>query len=83
MQYFSYLLYEMTSINFRTLIIYCGTLFFGIAALICFGASIRIFFNKNKKHFYEWFWISSYVSVFVFAGILFKAGLIGLKIWSM
>lgn len=74
---------DVNSINGQTLTVYFGTLFFGISSVVCLCAAIRNLKMKNLKRMSEWFWTATYLSVFILAVILFKAGFIGIRLWAM
>jgi CubicO group peptidase (beta-lactamase class C family) len=81
-QQFSYLLYELREVNARTLWVFLGTLFFGIAGLICLFLAIQSF-RKNKNRWLAWYWMLTYGSVFGLAVLFFYFDYIGLKTWAM
>jgi hypothetical protein len=81
-QQFSYLLNKLRDINETTLWVFLGTLFFGLAGLICLFLAIQSL-RKNKNRWLAWYWALTYSSVFGLAVIFFYFGMIGLRTWAM
>jgi hypothetical protein len=81
-QQFSYALYKFREINAETLMIFGGTLFFGIAGLTCVYWAIQSLF-RNKNRWFAWYWLLTYSSVFLLAAILFSYGFIGIRVWTL
>lgn len=81
-QQFSYALYKFREINAETLMIFGGTLFFGIAGLMCVYWAIQSLF-RNKNRWFAWYWLLTYSSVFLLAAILFSYGFIGIRVWAL
>ncbi len=81
-QQFSYALYKFREINAETLMIFGGTLFFGIAGLFCMYLAIQSF-RQNKNRWLAFYWLLTYGSVFLLATILFYYNFIGLRVWAL
>lgn len=81
-QQFSYELYKFREINTETLMIFGGTLFFGIAALFCFKFAIQSFL-QNKNRWFAWYWLLTFSSVVFLASILVRYGFIGIRVWTL
>lgn len=81
-QQFSYELYKFREINAETLMIFGGTLFFGIAALFCFKFAIQSFL-QNKNRWFAWYWLLTFSSVVFLASILMRYGFIGIRVWAL
>jgi CubicO group peptidase (beta-lactamase class C family) len=81
-QVFTNLLYELNDINTRTLIIFIGTLTFGILAIICLIIAIQQFRNL-KNRWFAWYYLLSSLSMFYVAIILFQNDWLGLRTWAM
>lgn len=81
-QQFSHALYKFREINAETLLIFGGTLFFGVAGLMCLYWAIQSFFS-NKNRWFAWYWLLTYSSVFLLAAILFRYGFIGIRVWAL
>lgn len=81
-QQYSYKLSELDTINFRTVIIFCGTSAFGLISIVSLFFSIRTFRIPNKR------WSSSYllltsISLCLIMAILWQNGWIGLRTWAL
>jgi hypothetical protein len=80
-QEYSYLLYQMNTINERTLIIFLGTLLFGVLSI--FNTVLVI----KKIHLIKSWWLRYYLvtvacSLLLIVFIFFQAGWIGLRPWA-
>lgn len=78
----SYLLYELATINTRTLIIFTGTLCFALFSLLHMVLVIRNF-RKFSKRFYAVYWLLVSLSLCYLTVFLLQEGWIGLRTWSM
>ncbi|MEO6313591.1 MAG: serine hydrolase domain-containing protein [Chitinophagaceae bacterium] len=78
----TYLLSELTNINSRTMIIFSGTLLFGIIALLHVVLVISRFRLINNRVFAA-YWLLASLSIFYIALLLFQNGWIGLRTWAM
>ena len=78
----SYLLSELTTINSRTLIIFLGTLLFGLFAVLHLITVLRKF-NQFKNRWFALYWLLTSLSIFYIALLLFQNGWIGLRAWAM
>lgn len=81
-QQFSYELYKLSEMNAETLMIFGGTLFFGIAALFCFKFAIQTFI-QTKNRWIAWYWLLTFSSVVFLAAILLRYDFIGLRVWAL
>jgi len=78
----SYLLSELTTINARTIIIFAGTLLFGVFAVLHLVVVIRRF-SQFTNRFFAVYWLLASLAVFFIAFLLFQNGWIGLRTWAM
>lgn len=78
----SYLLYELATVNTRTLIIFTGTLCFALFSLLHLVLVIRNF-RKFSKRFYAVYWLLVSLSLCYLTVFLLQEGWIGLRTWSM
>ena len=78
----SYLLSELTNINSRTLIIFLGTLIFGISSPLHLVIVLRKFTQFNKKLF-AYYWLLTALCLCYITFVLFQHGWIGLRTWAM
>jgi len=81
-QNYTYKLAELNTINLRTMIIFGGTLAFGIASIVSLFFSIRMF-SKQKKRWFAYYFLLTSISLFFIAGILWQNGWIGLQTWAL
>ena len=78
----SYLLSELTTVNARTIIIFAGTLLFGLFAVWHLVLVLRKF-NQFRNRFFAFYWLLASMAVFFIAFVLFQNGWIGLRTWAM
>ncbi len=78
----SYLLSTLTNINSRTLIVFLGTLFFGIFSLMHLAIVLRRFTKLSKK-IVAYYWLLTALSLCYIGFVLFQNGWIGLRTWAM
>lgn len=81
-QQFTYLMYELGSINLRTLTIFIGTAVFGLFPVLSLGLGIWNFRKISPK------WLAIYlvatgVSMCILAGYLGTQGWIAMRTWAM
>ena len=81
-QNYTFRLAELGTINARTMIIFLGTSFFGIALILSLFFSIRMF-NKQKKRWFAYYFLIMSLSLFFIAVILWQDGWIGLRTWAL
>jgi CubicO group peptidase (beta-lactamase class C family) len=78
----SYLLSELTRLDLRTIVIFSGTLIFGLSSLLfLFLTIIRL--RKIKNYWFRSYWMITALSMCYISFILFENGWIGLRTWSM
>jgi CubicO group peptidase (beta-lactamase class C family) len=78
----SYLLSELTSIDARTLIIFSGTLLFGIFSVFHLIFVIRKF-RQMKNYWFAFYWLITALSLCYISFVLFQNGWIGMRTWAM
>lgn len=78
----SYLLSELTGIDARTLIIFSGTLLFGIFSLLHLIFVIRKF-RQIKNYWFSFYWLITSLSLCYISFVLFQNGWIGMRTWAM
>jgi CubicO group peptidase (beta-lactamase class C family) len=81
-QNYTYKLAELTTINWRTMIIFLGTFAFGIASILSLFFSIRMF-SKLKKRWFAFYFLFTSISLFFIAVVLWQNGWIGLRTWAL
>lgn len=81
-QEYTYLLYELASVNARTLIICLGTLSFALISVTCLVISIQSF-RKTKVTWFTWYMALTSISLCAIALLLAQNGWIGMMTWSM
>ncbi len=81
-QEYSYLLYELGSVNTRTLIIFLGTLSFGIISVVFLVTTIQCFL-KTKATWFNWYMALTAISLCAIALLLATNGWIGMMTWRM
>lgn len=80
-QEFTYLLYEFDSMNVRTLIIFGGTLSFGIISVVFLLITIQRFRN-TKATWFNWYLLLTALSLCSIALLLWQSGWIGMMTWT-
>jgi CubicO group peptidase (beta-lactamase class C family) len=78
----SYLLSELTRIDFRTIIIFSGTLIFGLFSLLFLFLTLKRL-RKTKNYWFNLYWMITAFSMCYITLILFENGWVGLRTWSM
>jgi CubicO group peptidase (beta-lactamase class C family) len=78
----SYLLSELTTINKRTLIIFGGTMLFGMLAVLHLAMVLRVIKQFNNK-MAAIYWLLAALSCCYIAFVLWQNGWIGLRAWAM
>jgi len=78
---YTYTMYELGSINHKTILIFFGTLSFGIISLINFVYSIRNF--KRNNGWLRYYLLFSAFSMCYITCILGENGWIGLRTWAL
>jgi CubicO group peptidase (beta-lactamase class C family) len=81
-QNYSFKLYELGSVNSRTLTVFLGTSIFGIIVLITLYFSIKNY-RKTKQRWFANYFLLTGLSLFIIALLLWQAGWIGLRTWAM
>ena len=81
-QKYTYKLSEMGSVNIRTLIIFLGTLFFGIASVTYLGWAVWKY-RKTENRWVAGFRILIGISLLMIVLLLGQNGWIGLRTWAM
>jgi CubicO group peptidase (beta-lactamase class C family) len=81
-QQYSYKLSELGTVNFRTMIIFCGTSAYGIISIISLVYSISTFRKSNKPWFASYLLLIS-ISMCLIMTILWQNGWIGLRTWAL
>ncbi len=81
-QQYSYLLSELSIVNYRTMIIFCGTSAFGIISIVSLYFSIKTF-RKSGKRWFAYYLLLTSVSLCLIMAILWQNGWIGLRTWAM
>ena len=81
-QEYTYLLYELDSVNARTLIVFLGTLSFGVISVICLVVAIQGF-RKTKVTWFNWYMALTALSLCAIALLLASNGWIGMMTWGM
>jgi len=78
----TYLLSELTNINARTLIIFSGTLLFGIFSLLHLILVTRKL-RQMKNSWFAFYWLITAISICYISFVLFQNGWIGMRTWAM
>lgn len=78
----SYLLSELTKIDTRSVIVFSGTLLFGVFAAVHF-ITVLITFKRYTSRLYAFYWITTAISFCYLAFVLWQNGWIGLRTWAM
>lgn len=78
----SYLLSELTKIDSRTIIIFLGTLLFGIFTLLDLVLVFRKF-RRIKNRWVAGYWALTALSLGILSMVLLENGWIGLRVWAM
>jgi CubicO group peptidase (beta-lactamase class C family) len=78
----SYLLSELGTINARTIIIFCGTLLFGILSLLHLWIAVRKM-QVSKNYWLASWWLLTALSLCYLSGMLLLNGWIGMRTWAM
>jgi len=78
----TYLLSELTTINTRTLIIFLGTLLFGIFSLLHLILVTRKL-RQMKNYRVAFYWLITAISICYISFVLFQNGWIGMRTWAM
>jgi hypothetical protein len=78
----TYLLSELETINGRTLIIFVGTLSFGLLSSTSLIYAIAQF-RKMKSRWFAWYSLMLSISLVAITLVLLDAGWIGLRTWAM
>jgi CubicO group peptidase (beta-lactamase class C family) len=81
-QTFTFKLYELGTVNSRTLTIFFGTVLFGVAALSCVIHRMLIF-RKKYPAIYKWYYTLLSSSLFLLFMILLMNGWIAMRFWAM
>jgi CubicO group peptidase (beta-lactamase class C family) len=81
-QRYTYKLSELGTVNFRTMVIFCGTSAFGIISIVSLFFSIRMFRNPNKYWFACYLLLTSIFLCLIMV-ILLQNGWIGLRTWAL
>lgn len=81
-QEYTYLLYELDSLNVRTLIIFLGTLSFAIITVVFSGTVIQRFV-KTKVTWVTWYMALTALSLGAIALLLATNGWIGMMTWGI
>ena len=78
----TYLLSELTNINARTLIIFSGTLLFGIFSLLHL-ILLTLKLRQMKNYWFAFYWLITAISICYISFVLFQNGWIGMRTWAM
>ncbi|HEX5169261.1 MAG TPA: serine hydrolase domain-containing protein [Cyclobacteriaceae bacterium] len=78
----TYLLYELNTVNARTLTIFVGTTLFGVLSLVNLVFVIREF-KKIRSRWFAWYLLLMGLSFACITLLLLDAGWIGLRTWAM
>jgi len=81
-QQYTYKLSELGTVNFRTMIIFCGTCAYGIISITSSVYSISTFRKRNKRWFAGYLLLVS-MSMCLIMTILWQNGWIGLRTWAL
>ncbi|MBC7889164.1 MAG: beta-lactamase family protein [Ferruginibacter sp.] len=81
-QQYSYKLSELATVNFRTIVIFCGTTAFGIISVAGLLISIRSFRKPGRPWFRVYLLITA-ISLCLITAVLWQNGWIGLRTWAM
>jgi hypothetical protein len=78
----SYLLSELTKIDARTIIVFSGTLLFGVFSLLHLILAAQKF-KQFKNRLFAFYWLVTALSICYISFVLFQNGWIGLRTWTM
>lgn len=78
----SYLLSELQHVSGRSMVVFAGTLLFGIFSLLHLVLVIRRFGNMGNHWLYV-YWLVTALSLCYISFVLFRHGWIGLRTWAM
>ncbi|MFN8356394.1 MAG: serine hydrolase domain-containing protein [Spirosomataceae bacterium] len=78
----SYLLYQMETVNLRTLVICGGTLLYAVLSGMVLVESIWHWKAYPRKWF-SWYWLATSLALVAFAFLLYQNGWIGLRAWDL
>ena len=81
-QNYTYKLAELNTVNWRTMIIFLGTSFFGIASILGLLFSFRML-RKEKKRWLAYYFLFTSISLIFITAILWQIGWIGLRTWAL
>jgi CubicO group peptidase (beta-lactamase class C family) len=81
-QTFTYKLYELGTVNSRTLTIFFGTILFGVASLYAVIHRMLIF-RKKYPSIYKWYYTLLSSSLFFLFMILLMNGWIAMRFWTI
>ncbi|UHG94762.1 serine hydrolase domain-containing protein [Spirosoma oryzicola] len=78
----SHLLYKLATVTTSSVLIFAGTLFFGLLSVVNFVYSLS-YFNASRNRFLSWYLLATALSLMIITVFLLSNGWLGLRTWAL